>query len=107
MGVSLRVHSNPGEFLPGKGLVLERPVDSEYYSVEYGIDKRKVVQQALGQYGRVAFAGNGPPDLTAALEAPAELRFARGWLAETLASRGDRFHTYRRWSEIAEFLCSD
>lgn len=35
---------------------------------------------------------------------PAELRFARGWLAAELRAKREGFSEYRRWSEIAEAL---
>jgi hypothetical protein len=33
-----------------------------------------------------------------------ELRFARGWLAETLATKGAPFRPFDRWSEITDML---
>ncbi len=33
-----------------------------------------------------------------------ELRLARGWLAEALGERGERFHPFERWSQIADQL---
>jgi len=32
------------------------------------------------------------------------LRFARGWLAEALSERGEKFHPFEHWSEIADQL---
>jgi hypothetical protein len=32
------------------------------------------------------------------------LRFARGWLAEALSERDEKFHPFERWSEIADHL---
>jgi 2-hydroxy-3-keto-5-methylthiopentenyl-1-phosphate phosphatase len=52
----------------------------------------------------VAFAGDGPPDLQAALLVPPGLRFARGGLAEELRARGEAFQPFSRWSEIAREL---
>jgi hypothetical protein len=33
-----------------------------------------------------------------------ERRFARGWLAEALRERSERFYLFERWSEIADQL---
>ncbi len=101
----LAVHANPGLFVEGGGLVLERPLDSPFHSPTHGIDKCAVYREAVARYGRVAFAGNGSPDEAAALLAPPELRFARGWLARRLRSRGLPFRAFERWSEIVPMLC--
>ncbi|QOY86332.1 HAD-IB family phosphatase [Paludibaculum fermentans] len=103
----LEVHSNPGHYVEGSGLVLQPPVGSPFYSPEYGIDKSAVVRTALKHYDRVAFAGNGPPDEKPALLVDAELRFATGWLANNLKRSGVSFHPFRRWSEIARFLSGE
>ena len=102
--VTVTVHANPGRFSVNEGLVLEPPRDSPHYCPDHGISKESVIREALGNYERVAFAGNGPPDLGAALLVEPELRFARGWLAAELARRGIPFVVYRRWSEIADRL---
>lgn len=104
LGVDLPRHGNPGRFVDGQGLLLEAPRDSPFYSPQHGVDKSLVVKDALSRYQRVAFAGNGPPDLKPALLAPPGLRFARAWLAAALAERGEGFHLYERWSEIARVL---
>jgi 2-hydroxy-3-keto-5-methylthiopentenyl-1-phosphate phosphatase len=68
------------------------------------VNKVAIVQDALQRSDRVAFAGDGRPDLRPALLVPPSLRFARGWLAETLSERGEKFHPFERWSEIADQL---
>ena len=62
------------------------------------------MQDALKRSDRVAFAGDGRPDLRPALLVPPQLRFARGWLAEALSERGEKFHPFEHWSEIADQL---
>lgn len=106
-GIDVELHTNPGEFSPETGLELKLPKDSPYYSEEVGVSKAAVVQHALdtGVYDEVAFAGDGRPDLDPALLVAPHRRFARGWLAETLTSRGESFHAFEVWSEIAEHLC--
>jgi 2-hydroxy-3-keto-5-methylthiopentenyl-1-phosphate phosphatase len=42
-----------------------------------------------------------------ALLVPPERRFARGWLAEALRERGEGFHSFERWSQIADQLRND
>jgi len=45
-GVALEVYANPGRFVEGKGLLMELPVDSRYFSPSHGIDKSAVVRAA-------------------------------------------------------------
>lgn len=104
-GVAAPVYSNPGRLEQGRGLVLDKPdVSSPYYSASFGIDKSAVVRHALHATETVAFAGDGPPDLEAALLVRPELRFARGFLATALRARGEAFRPFSRWSEIARDL---
>ncbi len=101
MGVRVPVHSNPGRFEKGKGLLLELPVDSPFFAPEDGIDKSAVVRSALAEYETVAFAGNGPPDLAPAQLVEPGYRFAKGWLADNLRQRSIPFQPFRCWSEVA------
>lgn len=104
-GVAATVCSNPGHLENGRGLVLEKlDASSPYYSASVGVDKSAVVRHALDIAETVAFAGDGLPDVQAALLVRAELRFARGVLAEELGARGEAFQPFSRWSEIARKL---
>jgi len=103
-GVDLPVHANPGHVEGGR-LVMEWPSTSRFQSPRTGIDKVAVVRAAQQGGRTVAFAGDGPPDLEPALLVPAPLRFARGYLAEALRARGEKFHPFERWSDIARKLC--
>jgi 2-hydroxy-3-keto-5-methylthiopentenyl-1-phosphate phosphatase len=103
-GVEAVVHANPGRLEPGRGLVLELPRSSPFFSAEVGIDKAAVVRDAATRYEQIAFAGDGPPDVPPALLVPGERRFARGFLAGELRRRHEAFRPYARWSEIAEVL---
>lgn len=103
-GVRLPVYSNPGHFEPDRGLVLELPTGSRFFSPTHGIDKGAVVRDAQAGGGIVAFAGDGYPDLDAALLVPENLRFAKSALAETLRQRGEGFRPFEVWSEVAEAL---
>ncbi len=102
--MSLDVHANPGHIENGR-LLMDWPSQSSFQSPQTGIDKVAVVRAAVASNRTVAFAGDGPPDLPAALLVPGSLRFARGFLAEELQARGKPFQPFDRWSEIAHLLC--
>jgi 2,3-diketo-5-methylthio-1-phosphopentane phosphatase len=103
-GVSATIHSNPGRIEEGRGLVLRLPKESPFFSPEVGIDKAGVVRDALKRYKKVAFAGDGPPDVEPALLVTHSLRFARRFLAEALERSGQPYQPYRIWSEVVEAL---
>ena len=105
LGVHPTVWSNPGRFEAGRGLLMELPRQSPFFSPFLGVDKAAVVRQAIRQGRRVAFAGDGPPDIDPARLVPASLRFARADLAQALAAEGLAFQRFDRWSEIAPMLC--
>jgi 2,3-diketo-5-methylthio-1-phosphopentane phosphatase len=105
--VQLEVHANPGVYAPETGLVLSLPVDSPYFRRETGIDKSGIVRAALARDPQAVFAGDGRPDLAPSqLVAPGR-RFARGWLAHHLGKRGEAFHPFESWSEIADCLLEE
>jgi 2,3-diketo-5-methylthio-1-phosphopentane phosphatase len=103
-GVSVSVHSNPGTFDPKRGLLMSLPERSPFFSQSKGVNKVAIVQDALQRSDRVAFAGDGRPDLRPALLVQPQLRSARGWLAEALTERREQFHPFERWSQIADQL---
>lgn len=105
-GVSATIHSNPGRIEKGRGLVLRLPDDSPFYSPQTGIDKAGVVRAALKRYKKVAFAGDGSPDIEPALLVAPSLRFARRFLAQALDDRGERYQPYRTWSEVVQAVLS-
>src|SRR5262245_53849717 len=105
-GVSATIHSNPGQIEEGRGLVLRLPRESPFFSPHVGIDKAGVVRAALERYKRVAFAGDGPPDIEPALLVAPSLRFARRFLAHELDERGEPYQPYRVWSDVVEALPS-
>ena len=98
------LHASPGHLIPGAGLVMEPPVDSPFYLPSTGIDKLAVVKDALSRHGRVAFAGDGPPDLPPARLIPAGSRFARGFLAEALTAEGQPYQPLSDWKSLAAHL---
>jgi len=100
------VHANPGRVVPGQGLQLHPPPDERFFSRTAGIDKSAVMRDALQRYKRVAFAGDGPPDLAPALLTQPGDRFARRWLAEELTRQGEAFRPFEQWSAIVDTLLS-
>jgi 2,3-diketo-5-methylthio-1-phosphopentane phosphatase len=103
-GVSLEVYANPGRFQDGRGLLMELPKSSPFFSRIHGVHKAGIVQHFTKSGATVAFAGDGFPDIDAAKAVPPELRFARRDLATALRQDGDSFKTYHVWSDIADQL---
>ena len=102
--VSVSVYANPGVFDSECGLQMSLPERSHFFSPTTGVNKVEIVRDALNRSDRVAFAGDGRPDLEPALLVKPELRFARGWLAEAFKERGEKFHRFERWSQIGDRL---
>jgi len=103
-GVSATLYANPGTYDPADGLRMRLPVESPVFSPDTGIDKVAVVRAALTAHACVAFAGDGRPDLPAAMLVPPERRFARGWLADALTTDGIPYHPFENWKQIADIL---
>jgi len=103
-GVRIEVHSNPGRFVEGQGLLMELPRTSPFFSTSLGIDKAGVVNHYVKKGSTVAFAGDGYPDAEPARLVSDGCRFARGDLAKVLAKDGVPFHPFRVWSDIARTL---
>ena len=103
----LELHTNPGEYTPEHGIQMQLPTQSPFFAEQFGVSKSAVVRDASQTSGIVAFAGDGRPDLEPALMVPPELRFAKGWLASELTSRGEPFQEFSNWSEISGKLCGE
>lgn len=103
-GVTVELHANPGFFDPARGLVMRLPEGSPFLNLSTGVDKVKVVEDAIRRADRAAFAGDGPPDLAPALLVDPLRRFARRWLAEALRERAEPFQNFSEWREIADNL---
>lgn len=86
---------------------MEMPAHSPYRSATVGIDQAAVVRGCLSRGLPAAFAGDGFPDAEPVRLVPAELRFARGDLADVL--RADRlpFRPFDAWSDIARVLLGE
>jgi len=100
-GVEIDIHANPGRFEAGKGLLMEMPKDSPFWSPTIGVDKAGVVQHFLNKGCTVAFAGDGFPDAEPARLVSADLRFARGDLADMFSREHLPFHPFESWSDIS------
>jgi 2-hydroxy-3-keto-5-methylthiopentenyl-1-phosphate phosphatase len=107
VGVSVLLYANPGVFDPQCGLQMFLPERSRFFSPTTGVNKLEIVRDALSRSDRVAFAGDGRPDMEPALLVKPEVRFARGWLAEAFTERGQKFHPFEHWSQIADQLMDD
>jgi 2,3-diketo-5-methylthio-1-phosphopentane phosphatase len=103
-GVSVPVYSNPGRFTPQQGLEMSLPQDKTFMSPDLGVNKVAVVRDALKRSSRVAFAGDGKPDLAPALLVPPGLRFAKSWLAKKLREINEDYRPFDHWFEVAQAL---
>ena len=100
----IEVYANPGRFEPARGLVMEMPVGSPYLSAALGVDKTAIVREFVAAGRKVAFAGDGFPDVEPARLVPGNLRFARADLADVLQQEGLAFHRFDAWSDIPPVL---
>jgi len=101
---SVPVHSNPGRFVEGRGVLIERATDPRIRSEDVGIDKAATLRLYGDGAARVAFAGDSNPDLAAARLVAADDRFARARLARALEAEGLAYRPFERWHEVAEAL---
>jgi len=101
--VELPLFANYARIVDGR-LIMELTPDRPFFSSDVGLDKAQVVQSFKAKGRRVGFAGDGFPDLEAALAVPAEFRFARSDLAEALQDRGQLFRRFNIWSDIVTQL---
>ncbi len=108
IGVDIQVYSNPGEFVAADGsLRMSMPPESPFTCDETGVDKAALVRFYREQGARVAFAGDGYPDLPAALEVAPTLRFARNALVEALDEKKESYRVFTAWTDIVEALLAE
>ncbi len=103
-GISIPVYSNPGVFDPARGLVMSLPPESPFLDPGTGVNKLAITRDALERCDRVAFAGDGRPDVNPSLLVSKERRFARGWLAGELTARKEEFVGFDSWVTIRDTL---
>jgi 2-hydroxy-3-keto-5-methylthiopentenyl-1-phosphate phosphatase len=107
LGGAVSVHANPGRFVPGRGLFLERPKDARIRDAAVGIDKAAVLRLHADGAARVAFAGDSRPDLEAARLVDERDRFAKRNLATELDRLGLGFRPFARWHDVARALLDE
>ncbi len=100
-GVVVEVHANPGTYTEADGLQMRFSAASSFLSPGFGIDKAAIVRDALTRSSRVAFAGDGRPDLEPALLVHPDRRFAKSWLAGRLREMNEKFRPFEDWAEVA------
>lgn len=105
----VRIIANPGEFSPETGLSMTWPPrDTPWYSAHFGVDKAAIIRELQTRGAkRIAFAGDGRPDLAAARIVTEDNRFARSWLADMLDQESLGYRRFEKWSEIATALLKD
>jgi 2,3-diketo-5-methylthio-1-phosphopentane phosphatase len=103
-GVEVEVHSNPGRFVAGQGLLMEMPTGSPFLSPTLGVDKTAIVRSYVESGRTVGFAGDGFPDADPARLVPDGLRFARDALAQVLDREGLSFRPFGTWTDISRVL---
>lgn len=105
----VRIIANPGDYTPDAGLSMTWPPwDVPWYSQHFGIDKAAIIRTLQDHSTkRIAFAGDGRPDIAAARVVTADNLFARSWLADVLADEGRGFRRFEKWSDIADSLLAD
>lgn len=105
LGLSFTVHANPGWFAPDRGVVMERDLGSPWFDQALGIDKVRIVREALARDEVVAFAGDSPlTDGPAARLVDPARRFATGPLARLFTAEGTAHVMIDDWTGIAARL---
>lgn len=105
----VRIIANPGNYTPEAGLSMTWPPrDVPWYSQHFGIDKAAIIRELQSRgTKRIAFAGDGRPDVAAARIVTANNLFARSWLADVLTDEGLGFRRFEKWSDITDALLAD
>ena len=104
MGLHLTVHARPGVFSPETGLVLTPDAANPFHHPQTGIDKARVVRDALSRDPVAAYAGDSTTDRAGAMLVPPERRFITGWLARRFAQEGVPHTHLDTWPQIADSL---
>lgn len=104
VGVRAEVVAHRGEFIEGKGLIMQLLDDTPLAHPRFGLNKAAVVRRVQTTGLPVAFAGDGTPDLDPLLLVPDTYRFATGWAADELSRRGAVFQRFNRWPDLVNPL---
>lgn len=79
--------------------------NSPYYSELFGLDKSKFIESIREKYSEIYYAGDSEPDFTAAKLA--DVRFAKGELAEMLDREGVEFVRFGEFRDIEKYLAEN
>lgn len=100
----IKVISNKGIFINNRlELIIDK--NSYIYSKEFGIDKKKIVEDLKNEYKEVYYAGDGKSDLNAALSS--DLIFSKGTLKTELNRMQVKNIEFENYKKIKEFLEND
>ncbi|AIF51021.1 MtnX-like HAD-IB family phosphatase [Pelosinus sp. UFO1] len=100
----VEIIANDGKY-ENKGITLIPPDKQHpFYSQRYGIDKAKVVQSLKQKYKKVYYAGDGGPDVSAALLA--DIAFAKGTLITLLQTEAAKYVPFEYFFQVEEYLKS-
>jgi 2,3-diketo-5-methylthio-1-phosphopentane phosphatase len=95
--------SNKSNYHADDGLNITKPdINNEFYSLNYGIDKKKAVETIIKKYDYSIFAGDGRPDFEAAKET--DKIFARETLLELCRNEQIEATEFKSYCEILEYL---
>lgn len=98
--------SNPSFYKPESGLVINKPdPNNQYYSENYGVNKKMAVESIKKNYNFSVFAGDGGPDFEAAKQA--DKVFARDRLLDLCRTNGIHASRFMSYCEILEYLKND
>jgi 2,3-diketo-5-methylthio-1-phosphopentane phosphatase len=98
---NIAVYANHGEFR-NKNLHILPPAKEEFRCSYYGISKKAVAQSLMQDYELVVYAGDGTSDREAAKQA--DIRFARGALAQALEKENIHFYPFSNFGDILQQL---
>lgn len=96
------IHSNPGRFIEGQGLLMSLPYGMPFFCPINGIDKTAIVKAGIAKAGQahVAYAGDGLTDIVPSLLVDEKYRFARGDLAKVLDDKKQNYLSFDRWRDV-------
>ncbi|MGM0462894.1 MAG: MtnX-like HAD-IB family phosphatase [Fibrobacterota bacterium] len=97
----IAVYANHGEF-KNNNLHILPPAKEEFRCSYYGISKQAVAKSLMQDYELVVYAGDGTSDREAAKQA--DIRFARGALAQALEKDNTHYFPFTDFNDILQQL---
>jgi 2,3-diketo-5-methylthio-1-phosphopentane phosphatase len=102
----VKLISNESIYKPESGLIINKPDKSrEFYSENYGVNKKLAVETIKKNYDFAIYAGDGRPDFEAAKAA--DKVFAKDALLELCQANGVQSSKFDNYCEILEYLKND